>query len=62
MLEKRAAQATRVDDALKQLGIAPAIIVGHSFGAGAATELAMRYPERACSAVRNQVRASRTNL
>jgi len=43
----RAAQAARVNDALKQLGVAPAIIVGHSFGAGAATELAMRYPERA---------------
>ena len=25
----------------------PAIIVGHSFGAGAATELVMRYPDRA---------------
>lgn len=43
----RAAQAARVNDALKQLGVAPAIIVGHSFGAGAATELAMRYPQRA---------------
>ncbi len=43
----RAAQATRIDDALKQLDVGPAIIVGHSFGAGAATELAMRYPERA---------------
>lgn len=43
----RAAQATRINDALKQLDVGPAIIVGHSFGAGAATELAMRYPERA---------------
>jgi pimeloyl-ACP methyl ester carboxylesterase len=43
----RAAQAARVNDALKQLDVRPAIIVGHSFGAGAATELAMRYPERA---------------
>ena len=32
---------------LGALKAAPAIIVGHSFGAGAATELAMRYPERA---------------
>ena len=32
---------------LMQLKAAPAIIVGHSFGAGAATELAMRYPDRA---------------
>jgi pimeloyl-ACP methyl ester carboxylesterase len=40
-------QAARVSDVLKQLRIGPAIIVGHSFGAGAATELAMRYPERA---------------
>jgi pimeloyl-ACP methyl ester carboxylesterase len=43
----RAAQAARINDALKQLEAGPAIIVGHSFGAGAATELAMRYPERA---------------
>jgi pimeloyl-ACP methyl ester carboxylesterase len=43
----RAAQAIRINDALKQLDVGPAIIFGHSFGAGAATELAMRYPERA---------------
>jgi pimeloyl-ACP methyl ester carboxylesterase len=43
----REAQAARVNAALMQLGVEPAIIVGHSFGAGAATELAMRYPERA---------------
>ncbi len=43
----RAAQAARINDALNQLNIGPAIIVGHSFGAGAATELAMRHPERA---------------
>jgi pimeloyl-ACP methyl ester carboxylesterase len=42
----RAAQATRINDALNQLNIGPVIIVGHSFGAGAATEFAMRYPER----------------
>lgn len=40
-------QAARVNDVLDQLEAAPAIIVGHSFGAGAATELAMRYPDRA---------------
>ncbi|WP_159009699.1 alpha/beta hydrolase [Bradyrhizobium sp. S69] len=43
----RQQQAARVNDALIALHAAPAIIVGHSFGAGAATELAMRYPERA---------------
>ena len=40
-------QAARVNDVLIALHAAPAIIVGHSFGAGAATELAMRDPERA---------------
>jgi pimeloyl-ACP methyl ester carboxylesterase len=40
-------QAARVNDVLGQLRTAPAIIVGHSFGAGAATEFVMRYPERA---------------
>lgn len=40
-------QATRINDVLIHLKAAPAIIVGHSFGAGAATELAMRYPGRA---------------
>lgn len=40
-------QAARANDVLGQLGIGPAIIVGHSFGAGAATELAMRYPQHA---------------
>ena len=43
----RADQAARIHDVLDTLKAAPAIIVGHSFGAGAATELAMRYPERA---------------
>lgn len=43
----RADQAARINDVLGTLSAAPAIIVGHSFGAGAATELAMRYPERA---------------
>ena len=40
-------QASRVSDVLDALKAEPAIIVGHSFGAGAATELAMRYPDRA---------------
>jgi pimeloyl-ACP methyl ester carboxylesterase len=40
-------QAARVNEILDQLRAAPAIIVGHSFGAGAATELVLRYPERA---------------
>jgi pimeloyl-ACP methyl ester carboxylesterase len=43
----RNAQAARVNDVLGRLKSAPAIIVGHSFGAGAATEFAVRYPERA---------------
>ena len=40
-------QAARVNDVLRQMRIGAAIIVGHSFGAGAATEFVMRYPERA---------------
>ena len=43
----RADQAARVNDVLGALKAAPAVIVGHSFGAGAATELVMRYPDRA---------------
>jgi pimeloyl-ACP methyl ester carboxylesterase len=42
----RADQAARINDVLGTLKAAPAIIVGHSFGAGAATELVMRYPDR----------------
>jgi pimeloyl-ACP methyl ester carboxylesterase len=42
----RGDQAARVNDVLDQLKADPAIIVGHSFGAGAATELVMRYPDR----------------
>src|SRR5262245_24029696 len=34
-------QATRINDVLEALEAPPAIIVGHSFGAGAATELVM---------------------
>ena len=40
-------QAARINDVLVHLKAKPAIIVRHSFGAGAATELAMRYPDRA---------------
>ena len=40
-------QAARIDEVLARLKAQPAIIVGHSFGAGAATELVMRYPDRA---------------
>lgn len=40
-------QAARISDVLGALKTPPAIIVGHSFGAGAATELVMRHPERA---------------
>ena len=43
----RADQAARINDVLGALKAAPAIVVGHSFGAGAATELVMRYPDRA---------------
>jgi pimeloyl-ACP methyl ester carboxylesterase len=42
----RARQAERINDVLEKLQAAPAIIVGHSFGAGAATEFAMRYRQR----------------
>ena len=40
-------QAGRIHDVLEALEAPSAIIVGHSFGAGAATELVMRYPDRA---------------
>jgi pimeloyl-ACP methyl ester carboxylesterase len=42
----RAAQAARINDVLERLGAAPTIIVGHSFGAGAVAEFAMRYPKQ----------------
>ncbi|MGV7219673.1 alpha/beta fold hydrolase [Bradyrhizobium sp. UFLA05-112] len=40
-------QAERVSDVLEKLKVTPAVIVGHSFGAGAATELVLRFPARA---------------
>ncbi|KJC41407.1 hypothetical protein UP06_25900 [Bradyrhizobium sp. LTSP857] len=40
-------QAERVNDVLVRLNARSAIIVGHSFGAGAATELVLRFPDRA---------------
>ncbi len=42
----RADQAARIDDVLDNLGIQSATIVGHSFGAGAAVEHVLRYPNR----------------
>ena len=42
----RADQAARVRDVLEALNLPPAIIVGHSFGAGAAVETVLRAPER----------------
>ena len=42
----RSAVATEVGEVVTALGIDSALIVGHSFGAGAATEFAMRFPER----------------
>jgi pimeloyl-ACP methyl ester carboxylesterase len=43
----RSDQAVRVDDVLRNLQADRAIIVGHSFGSGAATEFVMRYPQSA---------------
>ncbi len=43
----RGDQAARIEDVLATLGIARAIIVGHSFGAGTAVEYVLRYPDRA---------------
>jgi pimeloyl-ACP methyl ester carboxylesterase len=42
----RSAVATEVNGVLDALKIESAIIVGHSFGAGAATEFALRFPAR----------------
>ena len=40
----RPSQAARLSDVLKATGDGPAVVLGHSFGAGAATELALRNP------------------
>ena len=42
----RTDQAARVRDVLDELAIPMAVIVGHSFGAGAATETVLRFPDR----------------
>lgn len=42
----RASQARRLSDLLKTLSPRPAVVLGHSFGAGAATELALRDPDQ----------------
>lgn len=39
-------QATQIADGLDRLGIGPAVVVGHSFGALVALALAERFPER----------------
>jgi pimeloyl-ACP methyl ester carboxylesterase len=41
----RSAQADRLMQTLKGLGISQAILVGHSYGGGVALEAALRYPE-----------------
>jgi pimeloyl-ACP methyl ester carboxylesterase len=48
----RVSQAERLAAVLRaEAGGAPAIVLGHSFGAGAATELALRHPEQVRSLV-----------
>jgi pimeloyl-ACP methyl ester carboxylesterase len=42
----RLTQAARIDGMMTALGTGRAIIVGHSFGAGAALEYVMRHPDR----------------
>lgn len=42
----RSSQAARLAAVLAWSGDRPAVVVGHSFGAGAATELALRHPRR----------------
>lgn len=42
----RIAQSKRLAAVLAALGPEPSVVVAHSFGAGAATELALRHPER----------------
>ena len=47
----RLSQARRLSAVLRDAAGAPAVVVGHSFGAGAATELALRFPEQVKSLV-----------
>jgi pimeloyl-ACP methyl ester carboxylesterase len=42
----RGTQAVRLAAVLRNMGGRPAIVVGHSFGAGSATELAIRHPQQ----------------
>lgn len=42
----RISQAERLNNVIRATGKGPAIVVAHSFGAGAATELALRHPEQ----------------
>ena len=42
----RGEQASRIEGMMTALGAGRAVIVGHSFGAGAALEFALKYPER----------------
>ena len=47
----RFSQARRLSAVLGEAAAGPAVVVGHSFGAGAATELALRFPGRVKSLV-----------
>ncbi|AUC97624.1 alpha/beta hydrolase [Bradyrhizobium sp. SK17] len=47
----RAEQAARIDGMMTALGAGRAVIVGHSFGAGAALEYVLRHPDRAIGLV-----------
>jgi pimeloyl-ACP methyl ester carboxylesterase len=47
----RASQAQRLSATLRRLTSRPVVVVGHSFGAGAATELALRQPDQVKSLI-----------
>jgi pimeloyl-ACP methyl ester carboxylesterase len=47
----RAEQAARIDGVMTNLGAGRAIVVGHSFGAGAALEYVLRHPDRVIALV-----------
>lgn len=47
----RVSQAKRFSEIVTQLGERPVHVVGHSFGGGAATEFALRYPEQVQSLI-----------